>query len=35
MKIKPQNERVFVVRIGENEETTGGIIIIPERGIEK
>jgi chaperonin GroES len=34
MKIKPQNERVFVVRIGENEETTGGIIIIPERGKE-
>ena len=35
MKIKPQNERVFVVRIGENEETTGEIIIIPKRGIEK
>ena len=35
MKIKPQNERVFVVRIGENEETIGGIIIIPERGNEK
>jgi chaperonin GroES len=35
MKIKPQNERMFVVRIRENEETTGGIIIILEKGKEK
>jgi len=35
MKIKPLNERVFVVRIGNKEETTGGIIIIPKKGKEK
>jgi chaperonin GroES len=35
MKIKPLNERVFIVRIGDKEETTGGIIIIPERSKEK
>jgi chaperonin GroES len=35
MKIKPQNERMFVVRIRENEETTGGIIIILEKSKEK
>jgi len=35
MKIKPLNKRVFVVRIGDKEKTTGGIIIIPERGKER
>jgi chaperonin GroES len=34
MKVKPLNDRVLVLRIGEEEKTTGGIII-PETAKEK
>ena len=34
MKIRPLNDRVLVVRVGEIEKTTGGIII-PETAKEK
>ena len=34
MKIRPLNDRILVVRIGETEKTTGGIII-PDTAKEK
>jgi chaperonin GroES len=34
MKVKPLNDRVLVLRIGEEEKTTGGIII-PDTAKEK
>ena len=34
MKIKPLSDRVLVLRIGEDEETSGGIII-PDTAKEK
>jgi len=34
MKIRPLNDRILVVRIGEKEKTTGGIII-PDTAKEK
>jgi len=34
MKVKPLNDRVLVLRIGEEEKTSGGIII-PETAKEK